>query len=171
MQLTQPRFALKLLLSAFFLTPDSALTNTEEGYIAGHGALEVFNAPGFMLTPTWVQVWVCFLAITFIVGFYYARKHPLARWTSGGFILSTAGGSMSFALLGLPFLGGSIAIMHILCWLPGLVLLLIHRPFLDTKEPAGFRIWAGTITGVILFSFIFDIRDAAIYIGHLNGTG
>ncbi|MFS1522900.1 hypothetical protein ACL7TT_02100 [Microbulbifer sp. 2304DJ12-6] len=144
---------------------------TEEQYIAGHGALEVFNAHGFMQTPTWVQIWVCFLAITFLVGFYFAWKHPLARWTSGGFILSAAGGSMAFALLRLPFLGGSIALMHILCWLPGLILLLIHRPFLNTNEPAGFRIWAGTITGVILFSFIFDIRDAVIYIDHISGTG
>jgi hypothetical protein len=49
-------------------------------------------------------------------------------------------------------------------------MLLVKRPFLDASENRAFRIWAGTMTAFIVFSFVFDIRDAIIYISHVAGA-
>lgn len=138
----------------------------ESQYSVGHGALDVFNKDGFLTTPLWVQVWVVLLISTFVMGFYFAWKHPLARWAVGGFILSMTMGHTVFELLNLPFLGGSIAIMHLVCWSPMLFLLLLKRPYLNVNESIGFRVWSGLMTAVLIFSFVFDIRDAAIYLSH-----
>ena len=52
--------------------------------------------------------------------------------------------------------------------LPGFVLLK-RRPFLQGRSP--YALWSGAITAVIIFSFIFDIPDAAIYLDHMLGIG
>jgi len=149
------------------LIPTIALAS-ESQYVTGHGALNIFNAEGFQSTPTWVQTWLILLIGTFIAGFYFSLKHALARWASVGFICSMTMGHTVFELLNLPFLGGSIAIMHLLCWSPALVALAMKRPFLNTNEMTSFRIWSGLMLSVLIFSFVFDIRDALIYINHVS---
>ena len=128
----------------------------------------MFDADGFKETPVWVQVWIGFMGATFAAGLLFVWKHTLARWAVGGFIASMASGQFTFALLGLPFLAGSISIMHIVCWTPALILMLIKRPFFNQKVPMKFRIWSGIMTGVIVFSFVFDVKDALIYINHVS---
>jgi len=59
--------------------------------------------------------------------------------------------------------------MHVIFWTPGLVMLLRKRTFL--KEKSLYGVWTGLMTGVIVFSFIFDIRDSVIYLDHMAGTG
>ena len=145
----------------------SVVLGAETQYSPGYKALEVFDADAMPLTPTWVKAWIFFLFCTFAAGIYFAWKHPLARWPVGGFIVSVATGQLIFNLLNLPFLGGSIATMHILCWSPGLILLLLKRPYSNAKEPLGFRIWSCVMILVISFSFVFDFRDAAIYFHHI----
>ena len=36
----------------------------------------------------------------------------------------------------------------------------------DPDHSQAFKIWTGTLIFVISFSFIFDLRDAVIYIAH-----
>jgi len=142
-----------------------------DDYAKGNGALEVFDAEGISASPAWVQIWVGFMLLMFAIGlFVFAWKRPLARWVAGGFIVSAATGEMVFGALGLPFLSGAIAIMHLVCWTPGLILLLTQRPFANPEEGRWYRLWTGLMTGTILFSFVFDIRDAFIYISHLAGS-
>ena len=160
-----PKLITLLILSAFFPSLGFA---AESQYVAGHGALNVFNGEGFLSTPTWVQGWLVLLLGTFIVGFYFSWKHSLARWAAVGFVLSMTMGHTVFELLNLPFLGGSIAIMHIACWSPALLVLLLKRPFLNANEKSSFRIWSGLMVSVLVFSFVFDIRDAIIYINHFS---
>jgi len=57
------------------------------------------------------------------------------------------------------------AVMHFILWTPGLYLLLKNRPFLIESGP--FAIWSGMATFTILFSYIFDVRDALIYVPHI----
>lgn len=160
-----PKLFFLLILSVVFPSLGFA---AESQYTIGHGALNVFNREGFLSTPTWVQAWLVVLIGTFIAGFYFAWKHPLARWAVVGLILSMTMGHTVFTLLNLPFLGGSIAIMHIVCWSPTLLVLLLQRPFLNANETNGFRIWSGLMVSVLIFSFAFDIRDAIIYINHFS---
>lgn len=152
---------------AFILALAGTSAYGAEGFAQGHGALEVFDGVGFAAAPLWVRIWVGLMIATFAVGlFVFAWKRPLARWAAGGFLVSAMTGQAVFSALGLPFLSGSIAIMHLVCWTPALVLLLIQRPFLDASESKWFRAWSAAMTFAILFSFVFDIRDAFIYIAH-----
>ena len=160
-----PKFIVLLIFTGLFPSLGFA---AESQYATGHGALNVFNGEGFLSTPTWVQGWLVLLLGTFIVGFYFSWKHPLARWAVVGLILSMTMGHTVFELLNLPFLGGSIAIMHIVCWSPTLLVLLLKRPFLNENEKLSFRIWSSLMVSVLMFSFFFDIRDAIIYINHFS---
>lgn len=158
-----------ITLAIFMLLSHSTLA--AEGFAKGHGALQHFDAQGMSVTPMWIQIWVAVMVLTFAIGlFVFAWKQPIARWAAGGFILSASSGASIFGALGLPFLSGAIAIMHIICWTPALVLLLTRLPFLDPEQGRWFRVWSAAITFVISFSFVFDIRDAAIYIAHFAGA-
>ncbi len=161
---------LAIVLTLLFTAGFSLEVNAAD-YGKGNGALEVFDGEGMSASPAWVRAWVGFMLLMFAIGlFVFAWKRPLARWVAGGFIVSAAAGAPLFGALGLPFLSGSIAIMHLVCWMPGLVLLLTQRPFSNPEEGRWFRIWTGLMTGTILFSFIFDIRDAYIYLSHMAGA-
>jgi hypothetical protein len=141
-------------------------------YPKGIGALQVFDGGAFSAAPLAVQAWLIFMVSTFLVGLvFYAWRRPVARWAGGGFVFSLLTGHLFFASLSLPMLSGSIAIWHIVCWSPALILLLLRRPFLNQDENLWYRLWSGAMTGVILISFIFDFRDAAIYIDHFSGAG
>jgi hypothetical protein len=95
------------------------------------------------------------------------RRKPIARWATGGFVAGAVLGGFIFSALGLPFLGGSISIVHIVFWAPAFILLVTRRPFLDETEGTFYRVWSATMTSAMLFSFTFDFRDAYIYISHL----
>ena len=142
-----------------------------EDYTKGNGALQIFDADGMAASPQWVQIWLGFMMLTFASGLIFAWRHSVARWVTGGFLLGWVSGGFIFSALGLPLLSGALALIHIVFWLPGIVILLLKRPFLDAEEPMPFRIWSGVMTFVILFSWIFDIRDSIIYIDHFAGLG
>lgn len=133
----------------------------------GNGALEVFDAEGMENSPAWVRAWIAFMMLTFLVGLGFAFRQIQARWIMG-FILS---GFVTLGVftqgLGWPQISGFIAVLHLVFWTPALIILLRNRTFL--KERTWFARWTGVITFVILFSFIFDIRDAAIYLDHVLG--
>lgn len=161
---------LQTITTGVILTLWSLYALSAEDYPQGIAALERFDPEIFPLIPLPIQLWLVFLVLTLLAGLIFVRKQPIARWVSGGFIVSLSTGHLVFEkLLGLPMLSGSIGLWHVVCWTPGLVLLLIQRPYLNADESRWFRIWSGTATAVILFSFVFDIRDAIIYINHFSG--
>jgi len=156
-----------LALSVFVLVLSHGALGAQE-YEKGHGALQVFDSAGMAVTPLWVQMWVGFMVVMFATGlFAFCWKQPIARWIVGGFILSALIGESIFNALGLPFLSGSIAILHLVFWTPGLILLLMQRPFLDPAQGKWFRVWSGVMVCSILFSYVFDIRDAMTYLNHV----
>ena len=136
-------------------------------YTKGHQALQVFDQDGMAAAPRWVMLWVMFMAASFAAGLFFVLRHAIARWVVGGFIVGFAVTAIA-PMLGVVVLSGFIALVHIICWSPGLYQLLSKRPFLPGNDGySAFSIWSGLITGVILFSWIFDIRDAAIYLQHI----
>jgi hypothetical protein len=134
-------------------------------YELGHGALEIFNGDAMAHTPQWVQIWILFMIASFAVGLFFVGRHPIARWVVGGFLAGMVLSTVLTSGLGLASLSGLIACVHVICWSPALYQLLSKRPFLG--ERSAFSIWSGVITFVITFSFIFDVRDAAIYLNHM----
>ena len=129
----------------------------------------MFDGAGMAATPLWVQVWIAIMLASFSAGLLFVWKQPIARWAVGGFIAPFVVGGPIYGALGWPFLSGAIALNHLIFWSPALFLLLTRRPFLSTGHSTAFRIWSGLITLVIIFSFIFDVRDAVIYLGHVLG--
>lgn len=135
-------------------------------YSSGHGALELFDEKGMADMPPLLHIWVNVMIGVFALGILFVWNYPIASWLVGGFILTVIMVLFVYPVLNIPVLGGLIALTHIVCWSPGLYCMLKTRPFF--KEVTLYSIWAGVITLVILISFIFDIRDAGIYLAHLS---
>ena len=152
---------LSLLVSSYAWATD---------YTKGHEALQIFDSEGMRLAPTWVKIWVGFMALSFVSGLLFVKQHSIARWVVGGFVFGFILTSIA-PLFNIVVLSGLIALIHIVCWSPGLYRLLSSRPFLTGEQKqTAFSIWCGVITLVIVFSFVFDIRDSAIYLGHIFGS-
>lgn len=135
----------------------------------GNGALELFDAEGQANSPPWVKVWLPIMLGTFALGLVFAWKRIEARWVVGCVIAGFVAMGILVGGLGMPQLSGFIALLHLIFWTPALVVLLRRRTFL--KERSLYGAWTGLVTAVILFSFVFDIRDAAIYLDHISGIG
>ncbi len=133
----------------------------------GNGALEIFDQEGMDNSPQWVRSWILFMMLSFAGSLLFAWKHVVARWVLGGFLLGAAAMLTIGKLFGVPPYSGYIAIFHLVFWSPALYQLLTKRPFMGPLSP--YSVWAGIMTFVIIFSFVFDIRDAFIYLRHLLG--
>ncbi len=138
-------------------------------YESGHLALQVFDDNAMSNTPEPVKFWLMFMGACFAAGLLFVWRHAIARWVVGGFLLTILCVMFALPALGLPPLSGLLALLHLILWSPGLYLLLKHRPFLAKLSP--FSVWSGVMTFVIVVSFVFDIRDAAIYLDHMSGAG
>lgn len=160
-------FFLSFLLIAFSVSP-SALAEVTVNFESGHTALQVFDEAGIKAMPLWLKVWLGVMMITFASGLLFVWKQPIARWAVGGFLMPFLAMEHILNALEWPFLSGSIALAHLIFWTPALLILLWKRPFLDNNCSMPFRIWSAAMIAVILFSFIFDIRDAAIYVSHFR---
>lgn len=139
------------------------------GYESGHTALQVWDAEGQANAPQWVKIWLMIMLASFALGLLFVWKRVEARWAVGGFITSIAVSGFVIPATGLLSLSGLVALMHLIFWSPALYVLLKNRPFMTERSFYG--AWTGLITAVILFSFIFDIRDAVIYLDHMLGLG
>lgn len=157
----------RTVLCAFLGVICATAASAQSAYSIGHGPLEVFNMAAFSAMPVIGKLWLLGLVATMLSGVFFVRDHLIARWILGGFLASVFTGHLVFGLLGLPMLTGAIAIWHILCWSPGLFLLLIRRPFLRTYEPMRYRVWTAVVAVVIVVCLLFDIRDAVIYAAHI----
>ena len=135
-------------------------------YPRGHQALEIFDSEGMQAAPRWVMVWIVIMLASFAASLLFVWRHTVARWVLGCFVAGMIALAISDKLLGVAQLSGFIALIHLVFWSPALYQLLTKRPFLAEKMTS-FSVWSGWMAAVILFSFVFDIRDATIYLNHL----
>ncbi len=165
------KFASKTFIaSALYLTVSGLfLPALAQEYAHGNGALELFDAEGQANSPRWVMIWIMIMLGSFLPGLLFVWKRIEARWVIGGLLLGFVALGILTELLGMQPYSGFIALIHLIFWMPGLFVLLRRRTFL--KERSFYGAWTGLITAVILFSFVFDIRDAAIYLDYVAGFG
>lgn len=156
-------FRLTAISALIFAMPAMA-----QEYAHGNGALEIFDGEGLSNSPSWVKVWVIIMLATFASGLLFIFKRLEARLAVGGFLLGMGAMTILTGPLGLLPFSGLIAAIHIVFWSPALLALLSRRTFL--KERSLYGLWTGLMTVVILFSFVFDIRDAFIYLRHVAGV-
>lgn len=160
-----------LTIVILILLPINAFANNADApYAAGNDALELWNAQGIANSPKWVQYWLIIMMGSFALGLLFIWKHIEARFVVGGLIVGMLFSKFILEqVIGLAPLSGLVALMHLIFWSPALYLLIKNRPF--ARERSFYAYWSGWITMVILFSFIFDIRDAVIYLDYMIGIG
>ena len=146
--------------------PGTALA---QAYTSGHQPLELWDAEGQANAPAWIGIWLNILLAVFALGLLFVWRHIEARWVVGGFLATIPTTILLTQVLGVAPLSGLFALMHVVFWSPALYVLLTRRPFLGERSLYG--LWSGAITAVIIFSFIFDIPDSAIYLDHILGLG
>ena len=134
-------------------------------YSSGHQALEVWDADAMMNMPQWIKVWLMFMVSVFMLGIVFVKNRVEARWLVGGFVSGLLFSKFAVPALGLVELSGLVALVHLIFWSPALFLLLKNRPF--TQSVSFYSVWSGVATACILFSFIFDFRDAYLYLAHM----
>jgi len=154
-----------IFIVIIFLTPIEALA--QENPQLGHGALDLWNTDAIAKAPTWVQYWLFAMLSSFALGLLFVWRRVEARWIVGGIVASMMASRLVVPALGLVQYAGLTSLLHLIFWTPGLFLLLKNRPFM--KERSLYGLWTGLILAVIIFSFIFDIRDAAIYLDYILG--
>ena len=156
-----------LAVTVLFAAPVAAQEVAKE-YPSGAGALEVFDGAARAAVPAPLKIWLMLLLGTFAASVIFVWKKPVARWALVGLVAAMFVGPKIITALGWPMLGGGIALSHIVCWTPVLIVLLLKRPFLDPNEWMPYKIWSALLLVVIVGSFVFDIRDAWIYVNHIS---
>jgi len=152
-----------------FATAPKPAQVMHENFVPGNLPLQlwggVMGGAGLASSPLWVQYFLKFLLVMGLTGLFFMPKHVEARWAAGGVLMGMFDTFFVVPYLPIVSLGGMYAVLHFLLWTPGLYLLLKHRPFMAGLNP--FAIWSGILTLMILFSFIFDVRDSLVYIPYV----
>lgn len=114
-----------------------------------------------MSQPTWVGMWVMYLAgLNFIGCAVFAWKHVEARWGLGLFLLSAVAMGQLYEALGYVRLLG---ITHIVVWTPLLIYFWRRREIIKAK-PVPSRTFFIALSITNLISLAFDYADLARYI-------
>lgn len=129
--------------------------------IGGSPALELWNNEARLSLPTWLAVWLGFLALTFVASILFAWRYPAARWVLAGFIGSHVAVVLIESTDGMVLRAGLVSLLHVIFWTPGLIALIAYRDAI--KPPTPYGIWASALLFVYAVAFIFDIRDAIVW--------
>lgn len=167
---TEGYFALLALCLVTFVSNANVNANASTSarqYERGHHALQIFDAAGMEATPDWVIAWIAFATLCFAAGLFFVRGHRIARWVVGGYITGFAALVASSIFDSDVFrLAGFNALVHVIFWTPSLYHLMSERPF-AAAPPTAFSIWSGVISGVMLFSYVFDVPYALTFLRHV----
>jgi hypothetical protein len=133
---------------------------------ADHPALRPWNNAARKALPRGVLAWLGLLVSVYLASGFFVTEHLAARWVLGGFVVSHvivfAGPALfkSFQLR-----AGTVSLLHVLCWTPGLILVLGD---LIGGVGGAYAVWAWALALVTAIAFFFDIRDSAVLIKHLT---
>lgn len=131
-------------------------------------SLEVWDHAARTSLPVWLMAWLGLLVVTFLGSLAFVRHHAAARWVLGGFVLSHAivaiveGAGLATMRTGL------VSVTHVLGWTLSAVALIGALPGTDPRTPYG--IWCRVLLAIIAIAFVFDVRDAALYL-YYQGVG
>lgn len=157
--------AAALGIAVLLLAPALGAAESHGSYESGHQALEVWDAEGRANAPPAVRIWILVMLASFLPALVFAWRHVEARFVAGGVLGGLVASQLIVGATGIVPLSGYVALVHLIFWSPALVLLLMRQPF--RRSLGVYSIWSGWVTLVILISFVFDIRDAVIYLVHI----
>lgn len=132
---------------------------------SGHAALQVWGNHAMANAPISLKIWLGIMALSFLSGLLFCLRHSPPRWCLLGFGSGLLASKLIAPLLGVTTYSGFVACLHLLFWSPGLFLLLLEIKNGHKESFSSFyRTWRYQMIAVISISFIFDLRDAAIYL-------
>lgn len=150
---------------------EEGAVNIEGGVplISGNKALQVWDEAAMNNASPALKAWLFFMTAVFAAGLLFIFHHKPARWVVGGFVIMALVAVFIVPAMGLTMFSGLAALLHVIFWTPGLYLLLREAAFF--KGISAYGVWSLIMVLVILISFIFDVRDATIYLDHMMGIG
>ena len=106
--------------------------------------------------PHWVQLWMRWLNIVFLLGLFFVANHAEAQWSLVAYLLAFPIGFLAFyfvrdiRMTGLP---------HILLWAPLLIYLIGASMSDPTFEMISlFGLWVSLLVATIIVSVLLDIK-------------
>ena len=104
--------------------------------------------------PLWVQYWMDYMTVVFILGVVFIKNQVEARWVLGGVLAAMAG---AFVWGGIYGFGQAWGIWHLLFWTPAVWIVLRNRNGITWKSLYGYWLLVAVTTMVI--SLVFDLKD------------
>ena len=120
--------------------------------------MEAINAQNELL-PVWVQIWMNWMIVIFMVSVFFVKNHKEARYALAAMILTVPTVLGLFALFGKVHLFG---VSHFLWWLP-LAIYIVKQ--WRNPENSKYRtlnpysVWVSLLMTTISISILFDVRD------------
>lgn len=112
----------------------------------------------FRTLPVWVQVWVAFILVPVnllpLAFLDQPKGHLIALLAFSGMALNVP------IMLGARGMSGAMALPHILCWVPLVIIVTLLLFSEDPLSPA-FVCFLRVLLIVDITSLVFDFRDAA----------
>ena len=113
--------------------------------------------------PNWVEYWVNFMGIVFMLSIPFSFVRKEARW-----VLLTIVATMLAMMLAYKYFGYEriLGAVHIVVWAPVLIYLFKRRSEWRVKETWSGK-WIALLVATMLASLAFDITDVVRYfLGH-----
>ena len=129
---------------------------------SGHGALEVWDKEAMENVPVIIKAWLATMGVSFLLSAIFIKHHTTARLALAGFLFGLALTKFILPYFDIVVFSGLVATIHLLAWTPAYVLLLKDGHIMAFHS--WYQRWRLWILAVIKISFIFDIRDAFIFL-------
>lgn len=120
---------------------------------------EIFNSMNIQMASlaTPVHIWMNWMMLIFFSSILFIWKNPTARWAFASILLSMPLAMLVFYLTNTVHLLG---IVHIIIWLP--LLILLYRVDFKSesfRKASPYGVWVILLATTIAISLIFDVRD------------
>ena len=106
--------------------------------------------------PHWVQLWMRWLNIVFLLGLFFIANHAEARWSLVAYVAAFPVGFLAFCFVRDIRMTG---LSHIVFWVPLLIYLIDTIVSDRTFEMMSlFGLWVSLLVATIFVSVILDIK-------------
>lgn len=110
--------------------------------------------------PLWVEIWVCFMGIVFMMAIPFSFVRTEARWALAAMTLAFPAMMGLFAVVGYVRLLG---LVHVVLWTPLAVFLWRRRVDWRIRETLAGK-WLALLFATVLVSLAFDYVDVVRYL-------
>ena len=111
-----------------------------------------------------LYVWLALLVSTNFASVAFVSAHYPPRCVIGGFIVSHVLVVALAYVNRFTMLRGTVSLLHVVCWSPGWIYTVLE---LCSGPSGSYLVWCIALVATVGISFIFDTRDAFVYLQSL----